>query len=419
MSNTLAIAAVTATLRDLLAQAAQPFPGEPSPDPLSDLTVTTRPPDKARTGELANQLNLFLFQTQPNPAFQNHSTPGGYRPGEDAPAPLALTLHYLLTAYGRDHDDLLAHRALGRALSLLHEHPLLRPADLEAALPGNDLHRQLERVQLTPLRLSGEESSRLWSTLQTPYRLSVAFEASVVLINGQRLTRTPLPVLRLGGLEEGIWPRPRPLPPFPLLLSLTPPHGQPGVRLGAEEDSDGDVLTASGFNLAAGPLSVRVTSPLLSAPVTLTPEPGSSDTGFRVALPGPASRWHAGTFTLSAVLETADRPRYVTAGLPFLLVPRLLSLGYEPPEAPTDVGRIRVTCMPPVWPQQRATLLLGDEELPADPHPVLAGTLTFALPSPRSGTFPVRLRVDGVDSLLVDSTATPPVFDPSQRVTLP
>ena len=418
MSNTLAIAAVTATLRDLLALAAQPFPGEPSPDPLSDLTVTTRPPDKARTDELANQLNLFLYQTQPNAAFRNHPTPGRYRPGEDAPAPLALTLHDLLTAYGRDNDELLAHRALGRAMSLLHEHPRLLTEDLEAALPGNDLHRQLERVQLTPLVLSGEESSRLWSTLQTPYRLSVAFEASVVLLEGQRPPRTPLPVLRLGGLEEGAWPQPRPQPPFPMLRALAPPHGQPGVRLAGGAGS-GDVLTAAGFNLAAGPLTVRVTSPLMPAPVLLTPEPGGSDTDFRVVLPGPDSQWHAGTLTLAAVLEPAGRPRHVTAGLPFLLVPRLLTVHHEPPETPRDTGRIRVTCTPPVWPEQRATLLLGEEELPADPHPALAGTLTFPLPSPRSGTFPVRLRVDGVDSLLVDYTASPPAFDSSQRVTLP
>jgi len=418
MSNTLAIAAVTATLRELLSLAAQPLPGEPSPDPLSDLTVTTRSPDKARTADSANQLNLFLYQTQPSAAFRNHPPPGRYRSGEDAPVPLALTLHYLLTAYGRDNDDLLAHRALGRALSLLHEHPFLRPADLEAALPGNDLHRQLERVQLTPLVLSGEESSRLWSTLQTSYRLSVAFEASVVLIEGQRPPRTPLPALRLGGLEEGTWPQPRPQPPFPLLLSLAPPHGQPGVRLGMAEGS-GDVLTASGFNLTAAPLSVQVTSPLLPAPVTLTPEPGSSDTGFRVVLPGPASRWHAGTLTLAAVFEPTGRPRHVTVGLPLLLVPRLLSIHHEPSAVVRDRGRLRVICTPPVWPQQRATLLLGEEELPADPHPTLAETLTFPLPAPRSGTFPVRLRVDGVDSLLVDYTASPLAFDPSQRVTLP
>ena len=30
----------------------------------------------------------------------------------------------------------------------------------------------------------------------------------------------------------------------------------------------------------------------------------------------------------------------------------------------------------------------------------------------------MRLRVDGVDSLLVDKTVTPPVFDPAQKVTV-
>jgi hypothetical protein len=40
------------------------------------------------------------------------------------------------------------------------------------------------RVTLQPLSL--EEMSRLWSTFQTQYRLSVAYEVSVVLIDSAR-----------------------------------------------------------------------------------------------------------------------------------------------------------------------------------------------------------------------------------------
>ncbi|MBN1203764.1 MAG: DUF4255 domain-containing protein [Myxococcaceae bacterium] len=413
MSNSLAIAAVTASLRNLLSQTAYPLPGEPSPDLLSDVVVSTKTPDKARSSDQYNQLNLFLYQTLPNAAFRNRDMPGRGRSGEESPQPLALNLHYLLTAYGGTSDDILAHRLLGRAMSLLHDRPVLASADIEAALPGTDLHLQVERVYLTPISLTWEEMSKLWSTLQTPYRLSVAYEASVVLIDAQRPTRAAPPVLSLGGLEHGVWPEPRLSPPFPALTALVLPRGQPGARLEAP-NAPADILTVGGQHLSGAHLSARITSPLLPAPITLEALPGRTGTAFRVELTGPASRWHAGTFTLSAVVGQDNGPDAVTQGLPFVLVPRLLSIQVAP-----SGDALTVTCTPPIWPRQRATLLLGEEELPAAPHPTLTDTLTFPLETPRPGTHWVRLRVDGVDSLLVDYAATPPAFDPSQKVTLP
>ena len=59
MSNALAIAAVTATLRNMLLQ------GITTQSDLEDTTVTTQPLDQARdNNNNANQLNLFLYQTE-------------------------------------------------------------------------------------------------------------------------------------------------------------------------------------------------------------------------------------------------------------------------------------------------------------------------------------------------------------------
>jgi hypothetical protein len=421
MSNSLAIAAVTATLRGLLAQASQPLPGEPAPDPLSDVTVSTRPPDKARTAESNNQINLFLYQTLPNAAFRNRDMPGRGRSGEESPQPLALNLYYLLTFYGVSNDELMTHRLLGRAMGLLHDRPTLSPEDIEAALPGTGLGQQLERVRLSPVTLTWEEMSRLWSTLQSPYRTSVAYEASVVLIDSQRPRRTSLPVLTLGGLERGAWPEPQLTPPFPMLTGLALPRGQTGVRLGAP-GVPADILSVSGSQLAGTSLTVRISSPLLAEPLSLEPQPGSTDTGFRVQLSGSPELWHTGPFTLAAVVERAGRPPVTTSGLSFTLVPRLLSIQYSPapaPPAPPGMPSITVTCTPPLRPQQRVTLLLGDEELMPAPRTGTTDTLSFPLEQPRPGEHWVRLRVDGVDSLLVDPSATPPAFDSSQKVTLP
>ena len=100
MSNALAIAACTATLRNLL------LAGIPALDSsLSDLQVTTQPPDLARRNVTTSQLNVFLYQTVVNAAWRNLDMPRQVRPGETGAPPLPLNLHYLLTAYGRGEND--------------------------------------------------------------------------------------------------------------------------------------------------------------------------------------------------------------------------------------------------------------------------------------------------------------------------
>lgn len=78
MSNPLAIAAVTATLRNLLLQGF-------SDDGFGDnVSVTTQPLDKARDNNTnqSNQVNLFLYQPQLSTAWRNMDMPGQVKPGE-------------------------------------------------------------------------------------------------------------------------------------------------------------------------------------------------------------------------------------------------------------------------------------------------------------------------------------------------
>jgi hypothetical protein len=184
MSNALAIAALTATLRHLLDRGLNAdLPGT---------LVTTRPPDKARLAGTGNQVNLFLYQVLPNAAWRNLD-PRQLETGEAGQPPLALNLYYLLSAYGQNEDDPdpFSHRLLGQAMCVFHDHPVLEPAELREALEGSDLHQQAERVRITLQPLALEETTKLWTTFQTPYRLSVAYEVSVVLIDGTRSQASP------------------------------------------------------------------------------------------------------------------------------------------------------------------------------------------------------------------------------------
>lgn len=189
MSNALAIAAVTATLRNLLHGAIQPL--------ASGAQVTVRPLDRARENMTVNSVNLFLYNAGPDAAWRNADLPG-VNPGELANPPLALTLSYLVTSYSQTDDNTVSHRLLGGAMSALNQAPLLDPAAIQAALPGNDLYLQAERVKVTPDSLDIEEISKLWTAFQTNYRISAAYSVSAVLIQNPVGAAAPLPVLSVG-----------------------------------------------------------------------------------------------------------------------------------------------------------------------------------------------------------------------------
>ena len=47
-------------------------------------------------------------------------------------------------------------------------------------------HEQIERVRITPQPLSVDELSKLWTAFQTHFRISAAYQVSVVLIESTR-----------------------------------------------------------------------------------------------------------------------------------------------------------------------------------------------------------------------------------------
>lgn len=171
MSDSLAIAAVTNSLRQRLQRALD--------DSMPGTRVTLRPPDRARENQAGNQVNLFLFQVSPNASWRNVATePSG--PEGPCQPPLALNLLYLVSAHGRDDDDPepYSHRLLGEAMRVLHKQPVL---DIAGTRPGAS--DRVQRIRLTLQPLSLEEMTKLWTIFQTPYRLSAVYEAAVVLID--------------------------------------------------------------------------------------------------------------------------------------------------------------------------------------------------------------------------------------------
>jgi hypothetical protein len=191
MSSALAIASVTAVLKNLLDNALIQQSAN-----IGDVTVTTLPPDRLPTGEKERaQLNLYLYRLTPNTSWQRNSKSSSQE--ERTPnRPLALDLHYLLTAYGE--QDFQAEILLGYAIQLLYGTPILTREAIGSALTSITVSRtanaagaalsaftladQLEQIKISPEFLSTEEMNKLWSSLQARSRLSLTYQVSMIVI---------------------------------------------------------------------------------------------------------------------------------------------------------------------------------------------------------------------------------------------
>jgi hypothetical protein len=185
MSSALAIAGVSAALRSLLAQglAAHQVAERLGAAP----AVIIRPPDVGRSDLAAThpQLCLFLYRVAENTSLRNVEPParGGEGRVRHNP-PLALDLQYLLTSTGT--TELQTEVLLGSALLTLRASPVLSSESVATALhdafgeQDQTLHGSALRIALTNLR--NDELTQLWSALQTPFRASVTFQVSALLM---------------------------------------------------------------------------------------------------------------------------------------------------------------------------------------------------------------------------------------------
>lgn len=413
MSNALAIAAVTSTLQQLLLRVKSPKPGDPTPEPgLNGADVVVKPLDMVAATAQGPLLNVLLYHVTHNAQLRNQDMPGQTLRGETGQPPVALDLHFLLTAFSMP-DDLPAQRLLGWAMRMLHDHALLLPGEIHAALPESDLDRQIERVRLTPHSITTEEMSRLWTIFGAHYRLSIAYQASVVLIESARRPSAPLPVLHRRVRAS---PSLAPPPPFATLTGVELPHDQPGARLGEE-------VTLDGYNLGGTAPAAILSTPLRTVPAMLPVVVTADGRTATLTLPDDAAAqpaWPAGVYSVS---ETPTGvPAAATSALTFALAPRVTKITPAIPvggKAKVGAGGtlgLTVDVSPQVWPAQRLTLLVGSIAIDAGPRPGKVGSFAFAVPSAPLGVQYVRVRVDGVDSLIIDYAASPPAFDATQSI---
>lgn len=412
MSNELAIVAVTLTLHDMLSAY---FTNEvTTPAVLNrnlDIEVTTLQPQKMGAPGASNQVNLFLYAASTNGAWRNQDMPT-VRAGETGFPPLPLNLEYLISTFGEGDSELLAHFLLGHAMRLLHDNPII-PRE-QISLPESGLRQQIERVTVTQRPISVDEMSKLWSSFVAPYRPSAAYLVTVVLIESRQPARSALPVLRRGADDRG--PTATTTPP-PSITALHPPKPFVVARLG-------DDVVIEGKNLVGSDITARIRHPSLGAPVIAIPDPSGG--GDRAVLhigndAAAVDTWIAGVTTISLLVDRSPLPAWITNELPLPIAPSItVTAATDPDNGQTT---ITVACSPVVRPGQNVLLLFGDTQIVPEPPPPPAGTpteLKFLVSAP-AGSYVVRLRVDGVDSIpaIKDPVTGVLIFDPDQTVVIP
>lgn len=450
MSSPLALAAVTATLCDLLNNGLI----DNDLSPVGSFSVTAVPPDRIETGEQElNRLNLFLYQVTPNLGWRNEGMAA--RDSRDSRIrlsnpPLALDLHYMLTAYGS--APWAAEILLGFAMDVLHEKCVLSRADIRRALdPANnpisvalvppdpqgrialDLADQVEHLKILPQYLTSEELARLWTSMQARYRPTMAYEVCTVLIQSKRATQAALPVLKRGQQDRGVNSQADTHAPAPSVPTLTAmsivPTPSTDDRAAAEQ---GDALDIDGVLLAGDTVTAELRHARLEEPNILPVEAGVTAGRVRIVLPQSHDStlpgfdahasvdWPAGTYTVSLRIERAGKPDRFTNALPLTLAPRLTAA----PVIVTAMGgpQLILHFHPEAWPEQRIEVFVGGDVFGPIKINDKAATLGMSIKgfTPAEGKVPVRLRVDGIETQIVrNRAAEPPEFDMQQTVSLP
>jgi hypothetical protein len=417
--NQKAIAAVTATLRKLLDDEIKKEDGS--------YEVTNEPPDRARENrEPENRLNLFLYHTLPDAAWRSADLPPRGPGGSLVLPPLALRLYYMITPFAQAETDNASHRMLGRAMSYLHDHPLLDPADLGSIFPSGGVQDQIERVRITLQPLSLEEMSKVWSMFQSQYRISVCYEVCVVLVESAHHRASALPVLRRGKEDRGVFTAARPSPALRDIraewnLRNDTAGGPPNLLVRPEPDrasaSLGDLLTLTGQYFGPSIQQVRFQNPRLANEIFLVPAPMSTPNEIVVQLPRAGdpptppetqpqmARWTPGVYMVGLVTKGDVIPDqiWVSDEMPFRLAPKIT---ISPLNANVGLITLTVSVSPRLRDEQQPVLLLGHRQLapdssknPPDESQPTVLTFSFTATAEEKGSYTVRLRVDGAESL--------------------
>ena len=425
MSTALGIASVTHVLKDILNDGF--ILNNISSSVGTNVNISSRSPGllEAENGNIPTQLNMFMYRVSFNTGWSNTGYPSRNRNGDIVNnPPLAVNLHYLMTAFGEDelHSEIL----LGNAMQILHENPVLHRELINTSLTGSpvagsNLAEQIEQIKITPENINLDEISKLWTAFQIKYRPCTAYKATVVLIESERSTLSPLPVLK-----RFIYSNPFKLPVIDKILSQKSP-GEP--YLPNQIITAGNWLAIKGKELKNDPVSVLFNGESFSPATT-----DISNTEIKIEVP---STLKIGVVGVQVVhyMEISDPPedrKSSSSNLEaFVLSPSISGFALQDVSSSggmIDSANFSVNILPGVHKGQIISLHLNElnpspGESPKSysfklPDSFLANeanavnTVTFPIKDIKAGIYLLRVKVDGAESELTPDPGTGKFDDP-------
>jgi hypothetical protein len=407
MSNMLSIAAVTAVLKVLLENG---LVSDPITASVGDVIVTALPPDRISVeADERAQINLFLYQVTQNrnvdwlsQEFRSkHSRMNG-NPRSPTP-PLALDLHYLLTAYGA--KDFQAELLLGYAMHLLHKTPAITSDIIEntlinvsttntssgfsqalASVSVSGLAEQIGQIKLTPEFFNMEETSKLWSALQTHYRPSATYLASMVLIESSN------------DKSEGLYMMPLSQPSIEQVL--------------APAKTDQMIVAGTTLVIRGKRLRGEITQIRLSNTETLLVPQEVKETQISLLLPPDLYASVQGVQVIHLTMGNAGQMDHLVESnvAAFVLHPTITAFVAQVENSSDNLrtAEITVKFQPKVGKAQRVVLLLneasGDSPVAYSffvaPRTEDTDVITIPVKNVKPATYIVRVQVDGAESPL-------------------
>ncbi|MGH7997878.1 MAG: DUF4255 domain-containing protein [Brasilonema sp.] len=407
MSNALSIAAVTGVIKYLLENG---LVSDAIAASVGDVLVTALPPDRITVGtDERAQLNLFLYQVTQNrnvdwvsQEFRKGHSRIISNPNYTNP-PLALDLHYLLTAYGP--KDFQAEILLGSAMQMLHKSPIITTEMIENALKNASqtstssvfsqalasvsvsvLAEQIGQIKISPEFFKMEETSKIWSALQTHYRPSATYQASMVLIESPR------------DQAEGLY-----------VIPLSQPNIEQ-VTIPAQPEQP--IVVGSRLLIQGKRLQGEVTKIRLGNTEKMLPPSDVKETQISLLIP---SDLHAGVHGIQVIHQTipnTEQTHNVVESnvVAFVLHPTITASVAQVQVGENDLrsAQISVKFNPKVGNMQRLVLLLNrmsnDEAIaysfPVTPRTEDTDTITIPVTNIKPGIYLVRVQVDGAQSPL-------------------
>jgi hypothetical protein len=423
MSTALSIVAVTAVLKDLLENG---LVSDSITASVGDVLVSALPPDLIKVGsDERAQLNFFLYQVTQNrnvdwvsQEFRGRNSRINKTQRSVNP-PLALDLHYLLTAYGA--KDFQAELLLGYAMQLLHTTTVITSELIENALNNastsnttslisqafagvsiSKLAEQIGQIKLSPEFLNMEDSSKIWSALQTHYRPSASYQASMVLIESSDLNQSD-------GSYTQLWTEPS--------IEQVTPSAQTEQLIFA-----GSTVILRGKRLCGDVTRIRVGK----TEKLLVPE-NIKETQIRLKLPDDLYAGLQSVQVAHLTMGNAENTENIASNVAaFVIHPKISVSLNQVVNSGEDLRRVDITVKfyPNIGKTQRVVLLLYEMSSSNALVRCIAvpsvnedtDVMTISVENMKPGSYLIRVRVDGVASPL-EINQTGEYYSP--QVTIP